>query len=97
MIAGHSEFTPTGEGNAYIIKTDKKGNEVWNKTHGGQGIESIGGITKTNDGYVLIGSTETYDVGLFDAWLLKVDKNGNEIWNKSFGGRGRDIANAVMR
>lgn len=96
IIAGYSEVTPVGEGNAYIIKTDKNGNEVWNKTHGGHGIESIGDITKTNDGYILVGSTETYDVGLFDAWLLKVDKNGNEIWNKSFGGRGRDIANAVI-
>ncbi|MEA2054599.1 MAG: hypothetical protein U9O96_05735 [Candidatus Thermoplasmatota archaeon] len=97
IIAGTTISTPTGWGDAYLIQIDRQGNEVWSKTYGGWDSDHVSSIKKTDDGYILAGATETYDVGnLFDAWLLKVDNNGNEVWNKSFGGRDREVANAVI-
>ena len=96
MIVGTTLSTSTGWGDIYFIKIDKNGNEIWNKTFGGKDHEILNDLKETNDGYILVGGTESYDVGIFDAWLLKVDKEGNEIWNKSLGGRDRDVANSVI-
>jgi hypothetical protein len=98
MVAGKTESTTCGFSDAYLIKIDKNGTEIWSKVYG-MGDEGFSSITKTDDGYILAGSTGSLSrlsVGNFDAWLLKVDEAGNEVWNKTFGGRKRDIANAVI-
>jgi len=96
MIAGYTLSTPTGGGDAYIIKIDERGDEIWSKKYGGKDTDHVSDFVKTDDGYILAGTTHTYNVGDFDAWLLKVDENGNEIWNKSFGEREREAANSVI-
>ena len=98
-VAGYTLSGPFGNEipYAYLLVTDKQGNEIWKKRYGTpQGAEEIRDFEITNDGYILCGATDSYSIGDFDAWLLKVDKNGNEIWNRSFGGRGADWANAVV-
>ena len=97
-IAGYTLSGPYGNEMpyAYLIIIDKEGNEIWKKRYGGWGAEEIRDFEITKDGYILCGATDSYNVGDFDAWLLKVDKEGNEIWNKSFGGRGADWANTVV-
>ncbi|MCD6573678.1 MAG: hypothetical protein J7K95_06250 [Thermoplasmata archaeon] len=90
IVAGDTTTTSTGWNDILLIKIDDKGNEIWNKTYGGNDVDSLSDIVKTKDGYILIGVTESFDVGFFDGWMTKLDKNWNEVWNKSFGGRGRD-------
>jgi len=47
-------------------------------------------------GYILAGSTLSYGTG-GDAWLLKIDTNGNEQWNKTFGLDGFDSVYSVVQ
>jgi hypothetical protein len=66
-------------------------NIEWNKTFGGRGVEDGFSVCEANDGsYVIIGCTSSFDVGGGDAWLIRLDKNGNELWNKSYGGKRND-------
>jgi len=66
---------------AFLIKTDSNGNELWNKTFNKKKLNSI---QLTNDGgCVMAGARDLRDD---ESWLIKVDKNGDEIWNKTFGG-----------
>lgn len=63
---------------AWIIKTDAKGNEIWNKTFGGIRDDFANSIQLTSDGgYIVAGSTTSFGKGSLDAWLLKIDSNGN--------------------
>ncbi|MEM2508871.1 MAG: hypothetical protein QW673_01560, partial [Candidatus Thermoplasmatota archaeon] len=101
IIAGDVCVPPADTNRAYLIKLDKEGNEIWKKIYGegtyemraGQWIE---GFEITKDGFILYGFTFDYSIGNWDGWLLKVDKEGNELWNKSFGRRWEEKIEGVV-
>ena len=92
MITASTDVVPT----VYLIKVDKEGNKIWEKRHGGYDITGVRDIIKVEDGYLIAGTTDYRDVGYFDGWLLKVDKDGNKIWEKKFGGREKDEIDVVL-
>ena len=61
-------------------------NILWNKTFGGNSGDSGYKIRKTSDnGYIVLGNSGSFSRSREDFWLLKIDKNGNEEWNHSYG------------
>lgn len=84
--------TLKGESDALIVKYDNNGNRQWIKHFGGSKSEYGYGLINTSDGgYLISGTTGSSDVGLTikgrdDAFLLKLDKNGNKSWVNSLGG-----------
>ena len=62
--------------------------EKWNRSFGGNGEDISRCVQQTSDGgYVIAGTTIPYGEGMegyHDAWLIKVDNNGNLQWNKTF-------------
>jgi len=80
----------------WILKIDKYGNYEWSKTYGGRdGCSEPRSIKLTKDGGLIItGVTEALagDVstskGEDDVFILKLDKNCNLEWSKSYGGSG---------
>ncbi len=72
---------------AWVIKTDSNGNKMWEKTFGtGKGYYDISSVQQTSDnGYILAGSVASYEPGTSNAWLIKTDVSGSEMWNKTFG------------
>lgn len=84
IICGESAIDEGWE--ATMVKTDSNGDEEWNKTFGGSGVDWFNEVFQTSDGgYMLGGGTNSYGVGSRDAWLVRTDSNGNEIWNKTYG------------
>jgi hypothetical protein len=80
-------FEPEMEGDVYLIRTDSAGEVVWEKTYGGEGYDGGQGITMAEDGNLLIaGVTTAGGAGGMDAYLLKVDPDGNELWSRTYGG-----------
>ena len=72
---------------------------TWDKTFGGTDTEEINDITKTNDeGFVVVGYTEdaTKGAGDKDFWVMKINKFGSLVWEKTYGGSKKDIAYAVI-
>ena len=48
------------------------------------------------DGYLVVGSTRSIVVNTTVGWVLKLDENGNEVWNKTFlEGFGMELRYAV--
>jgi hypothetical protein len=65
----------------------------WCKTFGGRGRDVAFAFEKAQDeSLIIIGETSSFDQGgASDLWLLKFDKDGNEIWNHSYGGKRSDF------
>lgn len=92
-------YTSTGNYiNAVLIKTDADGNPVWRKTYGGKKDDIMYSVQQTEDGgYILAGSVRSTGNGSADAWLIKTDVNGSQLWEKTFGGTGDDRADSVRQ
>ena len=103
ILAGTTTSYGTPVCDFWLIKTDANGKEQWNRTFGEKWEPVMVGdiaysVVQTSDGgYMLAGSTTSYGSGSSDAWLIKVDTNGNEQWNKTFGGGSRDDAYSVSQ
>jgi hypothetical protein len=83
----------------WLVKLDASGRMLWQKTLGGSNDDGIGvsSIIATNDGgYILAGATSSNDGdvsnnhGDKDGWLVKLNSNGNIIWQKTIGGSGSE-------
>jgi hypothetical protein len=93
---------PLGESDFWILKTDSEGNEEWQKRFGGSDHEQCTAVVETNNGeFIATGRTRSLDIdvstsfGSFDFWTIKLDAEGNLIWEQSHGGSYNDQPNAI--
>lgn len=67
-------------------------------TIGGTGIDKVYDIAATPDnGLILVGSTTSFDVDKEDIYVVKIDENGDMIWNRTYGEWESDKGYAVTR
>jgi hypothetical protein len=97
-VAGYTNSKGSGKEDAWIIKLDQQGNKVWDKVFGGEEYDDAVSIIQTSDGgYAVAGSTESKGAGEKDAWVIKLDKSGIIIWDKTFGGSDDDYAWSLIQ
>ncbi len=91
-----------GAADIWILKVSKEGNLIWEKTIGGSSFEVAKAIYKTQDnGFLIAGSSRSLDNGFQnkgqnDALILKIDENGNLLWQKTVGGSEIDFLYDVI-
>ena len=66
------------DAHTWVVKTTADGTEQWRKTYNssfrGHCLQPI-----TDEGYIIVGVSP-----LMDAWVCRIDNNGNMIWEKTF-------------
>jgi hypothetical protein len=97
-IAGFTVSEDTEDRNVWVIKLDKKGNKIWDKTLGGTSEEWANSIVQTEDkGYMVAGWTKSMGAGKTDAWIIKLNKRGDLVWDRTFGGSEDDEAHSIIQ
>ena len=94
-----------GLNDIWILRLDNSGNIIWQKLLGGSGHDKAASISLTSDGgYIVAGYSESSNTGTlsgltnnggYDYWILKLDSNGNILWQKLLGGAGDDKATSI--
>ncbi|MDG1841546.1 MAG: T9SS type A sorting domain-containing protein [Crocinitomicaceae bacterium] len=89
------EFTQTNS-DLLIAKVNSNGTLIWKKQFGGNQNEIGKQIKEAPDGgFYIVGSSQSFGVGSFDIYLLKVNVNGEEEWMKTFGNSGFDYGQSI--
>ena len=89
LIGGHTKSF--GHANdkydLYLIRTDEMGNILWTRTYGGEQNEQMASLIQAHDGgYVCSGYTSTWAQGISDAYVVRVNSNGDTLWTRNYGG-----------
>lgn len=85
LFAGMTQNPGFGGKDVLVTRTNPGGNILWSKQFGGAGDETAFSVAQTPDsGFVIGGETFSGDPD-GDAFVLKVDANGNMIWWKNYG------------
>lgn len=89
-----------GSKDIWIANIDSTGNLLWERAYGGSNTDYMGRIISDNLGnYYLCGAVFSNDGdiqsgnhGGYDTWVVKIDASGEIIWEKCYGGSGREEA-----
>lgn len=90
IIAGTSYVNATQLRQAYIVKTNSKGDEIWSRTFGQNAINEIiySILPTSNNEYLAVGTSQEPILNNTDAVLYLLDASGNIQWSVPFGGAG---------
>jgi hypothetical protein len=96
IIAGTTYSYGAGRPNAYIIRTDVRGDTIWTRVIGGAREECAYSVAPTADsGFVVSGWTNTFGAGGFDVYVMKLNSRGDTLWTRAFGGPADEFSYCV--
>lgn len=88
----------------WVIKINDSGNVIWKKCYGGTRIDRGYSACVASDGNLLLaGLTESgtpyieNNHGISDFLVIKIDLNGNVIWQKTYGGSDVDDCKTIKK
>ncbi|KFF10693.1 secretion protein [Chryseobacterium soli] len=98
-VGGSKKTENFGEGDYWIIKLNKEGKVEWEKNYGGKGDDHLRTLALTSNGYIIGGESRSErsgnkTVGIeegTDLWLISLNEKGEEIWQKSYNFKNRDV------
>jgi hypothetical protein len=94
-VAGYANAEEGKEYDFLLLKLDAQGEVLWNQTFGGLESDKAYGIAQMSDGFVMVGDTRSKGLGDSDGWAVKVDSDGEMLWDTVFGGEGFDRPTCV--
>ena len=101
IVVGSTKSFGMGEERLWLLKTDSNGSLEWDRTFGGFVSSSGDGgwsVCETGDaGYIVTGYTKSSGAGGKDLWIIKTDGNGNQAWERTYGGPKDDVGMSVIR
>jgi hypothetical protein len=85
IVAGRTASFGKDGDDIWLLKTDSRGEELWNATFGGKQDDAGFEVVELADGYAVVGRTESG----FDKRriiLIKVDPDGQKLWERTYIG-----------
>jgi len=103
--SGNKTSPNYGDRDYWVVRLDASGNKLWEQTFGGSGDDSLTSLQQTGDGGFILGgysaslpysgggnkTSPFYGGQIYgDFWVVRLDAEGNKLWDKSFGGSDMD-------
>jgi hypothetical protein len=86
LIAGITD--QNGPFNAFVIRTDENGNELWRRVYAYNPSSEggIGALIAVENGNLFTSGTRSVAPGNADRWIQKLNSSGAVLWQASWGG-----------
>lgn len=96
MAYGYTYSFGVEDRDLMLYKLNNQGDSLWAKTYGGSGYEESQDFERSETGgFVLAGHTSSTDPD-HNMYGLKLDANGEVIWEQEFGGDAHDGGQALL-
>jgi hypothetical protein len=95
IIAGATASYGESNGDVLLLKTNAGGTRIWQKTFGGAALDIGYSVVESAGGYTVLGYTESLGAGQGDVYLIRIDGDGNLLWQKTFGGAKQDGGRSI--
>jgi|GEM_PF-1460389 len=104
-ISGDRTEISRGLSDYWIVKIDANGRKIWDKAYGGNNSDEFSTMVSTSDGGILLGGTSSSSIsgeksensrGVYVYWIVKINSNGQKVWDKSFGGDNADNLTSII-
>ncbi|MFK5970278.1 MAG: T9SS type A sorting domain-containing protein [Candidatus Marithrix sp.] len=97
-VFGSTQSYGAGSFDMFLAKLDEDGIEEWHRTYGGELYEyGLSMDINENGNLFLFGTTRSYGQNNSeDFYLVKVDEDGNNIWELTIGGEFADFGYSVI-
>jgi len=92
LMAGYVISRPS---NIFAVRADADGEEIWVNEYGGDGSDNCWAVIELKDGnFLLAGQSasapDSLAIGRSDGYLLKIDPDGEIIWERWYGSERTD-------
>tara|TARA_R110000868_G_scaffold137247_2_gene350722 strand:+ start:283 stop:1791 length:1509 start_codon:yes stop_codon:yes gene_type:complete len=86
LMTGYTLSFGAGNGKSWVLETDSIGNVQWYEIYSGFSSQGDGGIgiskAESDGNFIVVGASNFPNES--DAYMLKIDTDGNEIWRKRY-------------
>lgn len=105
-ISGEKSENSKGLADYWVVKLDVAVNIEWDKTIGGNDWDGLSAMIQTTDGGYFLGgyssSNKSGDKsenskGFSDYWIVKLDANGNILWDKTIGANSSEVLTSLQQ
>jgi hypothetical protein len=96
FLVGWTNSLGGGYDDIYILRTNSVGDSLWAKTFGGQFYDKAYSAVQTSEGdFVIIGGIGYFGYNPIQAYLIKVNDNGDSLWAREIGGTLSDAGRSI--
>ncbi|MCP5097322.1 MAG: hypothetical protein GY943_17390 [Chloroflexi bacterium] len=97
-IVGYTSSPDAMREDVYLVRMDYQGEILWSQIYGGEGRDNGWDLLETEDGgFIIVGFTNSFGAGEMDIYLIRVDVDGNMIWEHTYGGPNSEFGWALAQ
>ncbi|HET8855377.1 MAG TPA: T9SS C-terminal target domain-containing protein, partial [Salinimicrobium sp.] len=98
-VSGNKDIPRKGFEDLWLVKTDDRGNIIWQNSYAGPGSQWMAAVAPSSDSGYLISAMSYSEIGHDktepnrgdrDFWMLKITDDGEICWDKTLGGKNTD-------
>ena len=98
VAAGSTRSWGSKQTDLTVLKFSKEGKLIWHKIYGYKRYDFANAVTVTREGdFIIAGGTDSMGEGVYDVYVIALDRNGELFWSGLYGDRNTDIAHGVTR
>lgn len=95
-VSGLTRSRGAGASDVYVLRLDATGGLLWQQTYGDEGTdEAIALEVAPDGGAFIVGTSQPLSFEKTDVYVLRLDREGKELWNRHIGGPREDVANGA--